>query len=431
MVVAASNVLRHRFVRAFAIGRFIAVLATQIISTTVAWQLFERTGDPFSLGLVGLVELIPVVVLLIPAGNMVDRRRRKHVAGWSYLGLALTALALAAITAFDAPTPAIYAVIALIGATRAFGQPALGTIMPQLLAPGEFAQANVWLSASYQLAAAVGPGVGGLLVAVSHGALVPYLVAAGLLAVFLVVLAIEIPTVTPPALARTQRRSLADLLAGFTFIKRQPIFLAAITLDLFAVLFGGAVALLPVYAKDILHVGPEGYGWLRAAPAIGAFATALAIARMPPWPRPGVMLVWAVAGFGLASIAFGLSESFALSMVCLLAVGAFDEVSVVIRHTLEQVITPDALRGRVSSINFVFIGFSNELGAFESGTTALLFGTVGAVVAGGAATLVVVGAVIWRWPALLRIGPLHTLAPAEAHALDTPQPAARAASETP
>ena len=204
------------------------------------------------------------------------------------------------------------------------------------------------------------------------------------------------------------------MFAGFRFIRHNPLFLAAITLDLFAVLFGGAVALLPIFAKDILHVGPAGLGWLRAAPGAGALTMALLTTRLRPWPRPGRMLLLVVAGFGLAMIGFGLSRSFTISLACLFLTGVFDNVSVVIRLTLEQMITPDHLRGRVSAINYVFIGFSNEFGAFESGATAALLGATLSVVGGGLATLLVVAVVAKTWPELLRLGPLHSLTPREA-----------------
>ena len=205
--------------------------------------------------------------------------------------------------------------------------------------------------------------------------------------------------------------SAKEIFAGLHFIRRTPVFLAAITLDLLAVLVGGAVALLPVYAKDILHVGPTGLGWLRTAPAVGSLLMSLAATRMKPWQRPGRLLLLVVVGFGLATIAFGLSRNFAFSLLCLSVVGATDTVSVIIRMTLEQTITPDALRGRVSSINFLFVGFSNELGSFESGAAAGLFGPVAAVVGGGIASILIVGLVATVWPQLARIGPLHTLSP--------------------
>jgi len=412
-VVAPKNaygVLRHRFVRSFAAGRFAAVCGTQIIATTVSWQLYQRTHEPLSLGLVGLVELLPVVCLVIPAGHAIDRYPRKYVATASYLAIIVVAALLALLTATHAPVESIYAVLVLLGAARAFAAPSTGTILPQLLDPSEIAQSSVWMSATFQLAAAIGPALGGGLIAIASDDPLPaYLISAGLVAVFIVVLW-RMPTVQPPASARGKRR-MRELFAGFGFIRKNPVFLSAITLDMFAVLFGGAVALLPVFAEDILHVDAAGYGWLRAAPAVGALTCALAISLARPWARPGVTLLWTVIGFGASSVAFGLSTSFALSFCLLLLVGAFDEVSVIIRSTLEQVITPDGLRGRVSSINYVFIGFSNELGAFESGFAASLIGPVAAVVAGGIATFAVVGVVAARWPQLRQIGPLHTLVP--------------------
>jgi hypothetical protein len=225
---------------------------------------------------------------------------------------------------------------------------------------------------------------------------------------FAVILA-TLPKVAPSA---GRHRSAQDIFAGFRFVRANPLFLSAITLDLFAVLFGGAVALLPIFAKDILQVGPAGLGWLRAAPGMGAMTMALITTRVKPWQRPGVVLLWTVAGFGLATVGFGLSRSFALSMFCLFLTGVFDNISVVIRLTLEQVITPDHLRGRVAAINYVFVGFSNEFGAFESGAAAALFGPILAVVGGGVATLLVVLVVRAAWPQLLRVGPLHTLSPA-------------------
>jgi predicted MFS family arabinose efflux permease len=284
----------------------------------------------------------------------------------------------------------------------------VGTILPQLLAPDQYANANAWLSSSFHLSAVAGPAVGGLLIAWTSGATAAYAGAALAQAAFVAVL-LRLPRRAPPR--KEEKRRASDLLAGLAFIRRQPIFLAAITLDLFAVLLGGAVALLPIYAEEILHVGPTGLGWLRSAPGLGALATTLVLTRLPPWRRPGVALLCCVAGFGVATVGFGLSRSMALSMACLLLTGAFDSVSVVIRMTLEQTITPDALRGRVAAVNYVFIGMSNELGAFESGAVASLIGPVGSVVLGGVGSLVVVAAVALRWPSLARVGPLHTLRP--------------------
>lgn len=291
---------------------------------------------------------------------------------------------------------------------RAFASPSVNTILPQLLPPAEFANANAWLSSTFQLAAISGPAIGGLLIAVTGSATAAFALAAAGQLIFVAAL-LTMPVRTPPPAAT--RRTAADVFAGFRFVRDHPLFLAAITLDLFGVLFGGAVALLPIFAKDILGVGPAGLGWLRAAPGVGALVMALVTTRISPWQRPGRVLMAAVVGFGLATIGFGLSRSFALSMVCLFLTGVFDNLSVVIRLTLEQTITPDHLRGRVSAINYVFVGFSNEFGAFESGATAALVGPTLSVVGGGVATLLVVAVVRSVWPQLLRIGPLHTLAP--------------------
>jgi predicted MFS family arabinose efflux permease len=274
----------------------------------------------------------------------------------------------------------------------------------------QMANLNAWLAASFQLALVAGPVVGGLLLwAGGDDPMLALLAAASFHAVFIACLA-RVPL--RPTAPSDGARGVGALFAGFSFVRRNPVFLAAMSLDLLAVLLGGATALLPIFAKDVLHVGPTGLGWLRAAPGLGALVSALVVTRMRrPWARPGRVLLGVVVGFGLATIGFGLSRSFVLSLVFLFATGAFDAISVVIRMTIEQMTTPDSLRGRVSAINFVFIGMSNELGAFESGAAAALLGLVPAVVFGGAGTLLVAGLVALRWPALARIGPLPTLRP--------------------
>ena len=396
--------------RSFAIGRFAAIAGWQMISVAVGWQLYERTGDAWALGLVGAAELTPVLFLMIVAGNAADRYPRRNVGIFAHALLTIAAIGLALVSWLDGPTYAIYSLLVLVGSARAFASPSVNTILPQLLAPAEFANANAWLSSTFQLAAITGPAVGGMLIAVTGAATVPFAAAAAGQLIFIGMLR-TLPRRTPPP--ATDRRSAKDLFAGFRFVRQNPLFLSAITLDLFGVLFGGAVALLPIYAKDILAVGPAGLGWLRAAPGLGALTMALMTTRLPPWQRPGRVLLMAVAGFGLAMIGFGLSRSFPLSLACLFLTGVFDNVSVVIRLTLEQIITPDHLRGRVSAINYVFIGFSNEFGAFESGATAALFGPTLSVVGGGLATLLVVGIVRAAWPQLARLGPLHSLRPTE------------------
>ncbi len=404
----AYAALRHPFVRLFAIGRFAAIAGWQMINVAVGWHLYERTQDAWALGFVGVAELAPVLLLMVVAGNAADRYPRRNVAIFAHGLVAVAAIGLALVSWRQGPTAAIYALLVLIGTGRAFASPSVNTILPQLLAPNEFANANAWLSSIFQLAAISGPAIGGLLIAQTGTATLSFAAAAVGQLVFMMLLR------TLPSRRSTTMRtghSAHDVFAGFRFIRHNPLFIAAITLDLFAVLFGGAVALLPIFAKDILGVGPAGLGWLRAAPGAGALTMALLTTRRAPWPRPGRTLLLAVAGFGLATLGFGLSQSFVVSLACLFLTGVFDNVSVVIRLTLEQMITPDHLRGRVSAINYVFIGFSNEFGAFESGATAALFGPTLSVVGGGVATLVVVAMVAATWPELARVGPLHSLAP--------------------
>jgi MFS family permease len=431
----AYAALRHPFVRSFAIGRFAAIAGWQMINVAVGWLLYERTGDPWALGLVGIAELAPVLFFMVIAGNAADRYPRRNIGIFAHTVLTCAASGLAVLSWSNGPTWQIYSLLALVGTARAFASPSVNTILPQLLAPAEFANANAWLSSTFQLAAITGPAVGGMVIAATGSATLAFALAAVGQVIFIVMLRTMPVRVPPSASARadsgelrrdraeaaigreggpaTAKRSASDVFAGFRFVRQNPLFLSAITLDLFAVLFGGAIALLPIYAKDILQVGPAGLGWLRAAPGLGALSMALITTRIKPWAHPGQVLLWCVAGFGLATMGFGVSRSFALSLGCLFLTGIFDNISVVIRLTLEQTITPDHLRGRVSAINYVFIGFSNEFGAFESGATAAIFGPTLSVVSGGFATLLVVLLVRGVWPQLARIGPLHTLAPAE------------------
>lgn len=403
--------IRNPLVRAYAFGRASGVLGNQVISTAVGWDLYERTHDPWSLGLVGAIELAPVVAFMFVAGNAADRHPRRNILMATSALLALVGVALVAASRAGAGVGAVYACLLLVGLARAFAAPAGQTVLPQLVPQDQLANANAWMSSSYEFAAISGPAVAGFLIAATGSATAAYLVGALGHAAFALALT-RLPALRPPA-AEGPHDS-RELFAGVAFIRRNPIYLAAITLDLFAVLLGGAVALLPVFAKDILHAGPTGLGYLRAAPAIGALLTALLVTRLRPWERPGRVLLVVVAGFGAATVGFGLSRTLWLSFACLFLTGAFDAISVVIRATIEQVITPDALRGRVAAVNFLFIGFSNELGAFESGASAAWIGPVASVVAGGVGAIIITGLVAVLWPQLAAIGPLHTLRPAEA-----------------
>jgi MFS family permease len=385
-------------------------MGAQIISVAIGWELYERTNDPWALGLVGLFEVLPVFVLMIPAGNAADRFARRNVGLVAYSLLALSALGLTYISWSQAPVELVYGLLVVIGGARSFASPSVESLLPQIIERRLYGNAQAWLVSTGQLSSVSGPAIGGLLIAAFGSATWTYLIAAVLELVFIATL-LRFPAIKPTPSG--EKQSVRDLFAGLAFIRRHPVFLAAITLDLFGVLLGGAVALLPIYAKDILQIGPTGLGILRAAPAVGALLAALMATRLPPWQRPGRVLLLVVAGFGLATVGFGLSTNVYVSLACLFLTGAFDSISMVIRGTLEQMITPDHLRGRVLAVEFMFIGFSNELGAFESGAAAALFGPVIAVAGGGIGTILVVAIVALCWPALAKIGPLHTLKPLE------------------
>ncbi|MGE4063480.1 MAG: MFS transporter [Rhodospirillaceae bacterium] len=408
--VDAFSALRNPHVRRLVSARLCGVTGAQILNVTVGWELYERTGSAWALGLIGLFELAPVLFLTIPAGNVADRYPRRNIVMCAQALFVLAALGLGLLSYGRGPVEAIYAFLVLVGVARTFSQAASSTILPQILPKHEFVNANAWMSSTFQLASVAGPALGGFVIAWTGGAAAGYIVAAAMELAF-IFLIFGLPAIKPAGHA--EKRTTAELFAGLSFIRKSKIFLAAITLDMFAVLFSGGMALLPLFAKDILHVGPEGLGWLRAAPSVGSMGMALIQTRLKPWQRPGRVLLITVAGFGVATIGFGLSESFYLSLFCLFLTGVFDSVSVVIRATLEQVVTPDELRGRVSAIGYVFIGFSNEFGSFWGGTTATLFGPVLAVAGGGIGSILVVIAVAVIWPVLLRIGPLHTLKPDE------------------
>ncbi len=404
----ALAAFRHPAVARFAAGRFLSAMATTSVSVAVGWQLYETTGSKWALGLVGLVEVIPIVGLALVAGSVADRFPRRQVAVIAHSLLAACAAALMALCVFNGPTWLYYVILFITGIGMAFRGPSVGAMLPQLVPAQDFANANAWLSSTFELASISGPAMAGFLIAAVSGAQLAFAFACVAHLGFVGVLWSLPPH---PAAMTGKRQGMEDLLVGLRFVFQTRVFLGAITLDLFAVLLGGAVALLPVYAKDVLHVGPVGLGWLRSAPALGALSAALAQTRLPPWKQPGRVLLFTVAGFGLGTIVFGLSQVMWLSFVALFLTGIFDNVSVVIRSTLEQSLTPDVMRGRVSAIHNVFIGMSNELGSFESGATAALFGPVLSVVGGGIGTLLVVAFVATVFPQLRRLPPLHQLKP--------------------
>jgi MFS family permease len=402
--------LRYRDFRFLITGGFIASVGDQMVSVAIGWELYERTGSALVLGGVGLVQVIPVMLLALPAGHLADRLSRKLLVIVAQLVLALASLGLMALSLTRGSIILIYACLLLMGCAVAFNTPASTTLLPQTVPERDFENAATWESGSWQLANVLGPALGGFVIALLSSAAFVYAANAGAALVFIILLLMLRGTPQRrDAMYRIQpgeTTTLGSLLEGVRFLKSTQIILAAITLDMFAVLLGGATALLPIYARDILHVGPTGLGWLRAAPSIGAVAISIAIAHAQPFKKAGRTLLWSVAGFGVATIIFGVSRSFWLSLVMLAILGGLDSISVVIRSTLVLTRTPDALRGRIAAIDSIFVGTSNELGSFESGLAAQLFGPVIAVAGGGVGTVLVVLCVALLWPQMRRLGSL-------------------------
>ncbi len=397
--------LRHREFRWYILSTFAMTLGTQLQAVVVGWQVYAITHDPLSLGLIGLAEAMPFIAVALPAGYVADRWNRRTVAVVALGVLALCALALLGLSA--APelltrlgVLPVYAVIFVSGIARSLLQPARQALSTELVPRSELENAIAWRSSTWQTAAMLGPAAGGLLYGFA-GAVAAYSVDVVLMIMALV--AMLVMRYQPSASTVGHTSIATDLLTGLRFVKGQPLILGALSLDLFSVFLGGAEALLPVFAAEILMVGPQGLGILRAAPAVGAVVMGVWLAHRPPIARAGRTLLVAVAVFAVAIIGFGLSKSFLLSLVLLAVSGMADSISVVIRSTLLQMLTPPEMLGRVSAVNSVFIGSSNELGAFESGVAARLLGTVRAVVLGGVAALAVVGLTARLVPALRRL----------------------------
>ncbi|MEH2174160.1 MFS transporter [Nostoc sp.] len=395
---------KFRDYRLFTIGRLVLFVGSQMQTVAIGWELYERTNSAIALGGVGLAQVLPMIILTLIAGDVADRRDRKVTMLLSVMLLALCSLALGVLSYTQGAIFLIYACLVLTGVARAFLKPASDALMWQLIPVSAFTNAATWNSSSFQLAAVIGPALGGFGIALLGSATGVYVVAAiAALLCFILTLAIKQQKVT----RATEPISFKALAAGAQFVWQNQLILAAITLDMFAVLLGGAIALLPIFAKDILHVGPVELGYLQAAHSIGALTMAITLAYLPPLRKAGPALLWSVVGFGVVTIIFGLSRSFWLSMLMLILGGALDSISVVIRHTLVQIRTPDHLRGRVAAINSVFISASNELGGFESGLTAALFGPMISVVGGGIGTILVVIATAMIWPGIRKLGALQ------------------------
>jgi len=387
--------LRFLDFRLLLTGRFITSFGNEMLSFAVAWELWLRTHSAFALGMVGLVQVVPVILLSLPAGHVADQYNRRRIVFMAQLSTGLCALGLAYLSHTQGSLVLVYLCLFGIGIARAFNDPASSTLVPETVPPHLFSSAATWNSSTWQLASIVGPAVAGLIVAFGGNVTIIYVFDSIGVIIFTVLLSMIKGRRLPLA---PRSATWSSLVEGFKFMRDTKVILAAITLDMFAVLFGGAVALLPIYATDILRVGPQGMGVMRAAPSIGALLMAFVIAHLPPMKSAGRTLLLAVTGFGVATIIFGLSTWFWLSVLMLALLGGLDNISVVIRATLLLTHTPDEMRGRISGVNGIFIGISNELGSFESGFAAALFGPIIAVVAGGVGTIIVVLAVAKFWP---------------------------------
>lgn len=392
--------MREPNYRFFAMAFVASSMGLQMLSTAIGWEIFERTGDPLDLGYMGLARALPVIALTLPAGTLVDRGNRKVILSVTQIGFGLVAASLAFASELHAPIWVFLALLIASGCVRSFNAPSRGALLPSLLPPERFENAIAWQSGFFQFAAVAGPIVAGIVLQKTghagfvYGTTAVLCIAAGIAALFLKPRPVQ-RTGDPPR--------LRDMFRGAQHICREKTILGALTLDLLAVLFGGATALLPVYAKDILGCGPIGLGALRAAPFVGAFIMAIWLAARPNFGHAGRALLVSVAVFGVCMIVFGLSTSLWLSLAALAVSGAVDNISVVIRHVLVQTRTPDELRGRTTAVNSVFIECSNEVGAFESGAVAKWLGPVWSVVSGGVGTLCVVAFVALAFPALRRM----------------------------
>ncbi len=396
-------VLRNRDFLLYLVGRFVAALGQQMLTVAVGWELYERTNSALNLGFVGLTLMLPMVLFTLTAGHTADNYSRKRIIVLMTLVLACTSVGLALVSWRGAPVFWIYFCLFVTGTARTFLWPASSAFLPYLVSRKDFSKAVTWNSGSFQLSSVAGPAAGGALIALTGHAWPVYALngAASLICLVLVGMVRR-----DHAVAVREKMTLTSLIVGFRFVFASPIILGTITLDLFAVLLGGATSLLPIYAKDILAAGPSGLGLLQAALPLGSLMCALILAHRRPLQKAGRTMLWAVTVFGLATIAFGFSRWFWFSFLMLFVCGFVDNISVVVRHTLVQLLTPDEKRGRVSAVNSLFIGTSNELGGFESGLVAALSTPVFSVVSGGVGTIVVVIIVALVWPQIRKYGRL-------------------------
>ena len=398
----ASNgfsVLRHRNFTLYLSARTLATLAVQMQNVAIGWQVYSMTHNLFDLGLIGLAQFAPFLLLILIAGHAADRYDRRNLIAIALAAQLLCGLTLLAFTMAGLGTVwPVFAVLVLFGSARAFMGPATQAILVNLVPPESFSKAVALSSSSFHVAVILGPTLGGLFYLA--GPKTVYIISSALL-VAAVVMMCMVKSVKQPS--NREPATWHTVLEGLRFVRSRPVVLGAISLDLFAVLFGGATALLPALAHDVLHVGPTGLGMLRTAPGAGAALCSIALAFFPITRRVGLWMFGGVAVFGAGTLVLGATSTFIVALVALFLMGAGDMISVYVRHLLVQYETPDAIRGRVSAVNSVFIGASNELGEFESGVTAGWMGLTRAILFGGAATLAVTGLWAWLFPVLSRM----------------------------
>lgn len=405
--------------RRFLAGGVLAATGGQMLTVAIGWELYLRTNEAIALGLVGLAQVLPIFLFALPFGHLADRFDRRHLSGLAQCVRCCSAVALFAISFWHGPVWAVYLCLFVNGSMRALHAPARTALMTQIIPMDRFENAVRWNTTGFRLASVCGPAVGGFVIQFAGFAWPVYLIDA---ATSLANAVIMVTLRKPDGTLSKRPFDAGTLLAGLRFVWSTKVILGAVTLDMFAVLFGGVNALLPIYAKDILRVGADGLGLLLASEAFGALAMAVILAYRPSMPFAGKALLWSVAGFGLGIVTFGFSDSFALSAAALAACGAFDNISVIVRHTLIQLRTPNEMRGRVSAVNMVFISSSNELGQLESGIVSHFFGAVAAAVSGGIGTILVVLFAAWRWPELRKLNALKDAA-AEANGEQKKPPA--------
>jgi MFS family permease len=409
---------RNRDYRYYELSWFGITFSKQIQTLAVSVyfvDIYKPVDAALALGMMGLVQALPVILLAIAGGQLADRFNRRRLLVLMIFLSVLTSLGLTANAMLGGSPMWVYILLGAGAVTQAIGSPARAAMLPQLMSRDIFTNAVTWNSTVFYIASVTGPAIGGFMMAlwINPAPAFAAVAVCRILSGLAVAMIHDRPDEGP-----RESVSWQSVVAGIRFVWRTKLILATITLDMFAVLLGGATYLLPIYAKDILHVGPTGLGFLRSADAVGAMCMAMLLVHLPPMRRAGVTLLWAIAGYGLAWVIFGFSTNFWLSLLLIFVIGALDNISVVVRHTLVQMLTPDEMRGRVSAVNGVFIVASNDLGGLESGLTARFFGPVASVVAGGVGTILVVLAAVRIWPQILKIGSLNAIEPVDAEEME-------------